>query len=109
MKKIFLYLCLSTSLAHAMDKDLSATNVPTPTTPSVNINSPSLGNKIINTVGNSGSMALDDPNPDNFFTVMGAIVKAREEARMAEEKKLKYAAISLGLLTVFAVFKTING
>lgn len=109
MKKLFLFLCLSTSLAYAIDPNLPITN-----TLSVDINSPSLGDDIINTLGNSGVIVLEtDNNPDdNFFTVMRAIVQtqnAQREARMHEYKQYTATIITLGVLAAFTILKNING
>lgn len=112
MKKLFLFLCLSTSLAYAMDPNLPITNPP-----SVDIDSPSLGNNIVDTLGHSGVIVLETANhpDDDFFTVMRAIVTTQREARIQREARMheykQYTAtiITLGVLAAFTILKNING
>ena len=75
-----------------MEKEVQMQNQ---TRRTLDINSPSLGNDIIDSLGNSGTIFLNTNNPpeDDFFTSMLAIVKAREEKIAQNQRmKMKYAA-----------------
>ena len=75
-----------------MEKEVQMQNQ---TRRTLDINSPSLGNDFIDSLGNSGTIFLNTNNPpeDDFFTSMLAIVKAREEKIAQNQRmKMKYAA-----------------
>ena len=96
-KLLLLIFCLSTATISAMEQDLQISNQ---NGPAFDIASPSLGNDIIDTLGNSGLIVIEpnsNPPEDNLFTAMRAIVEAREERIVQQQKRERLANIALAV------------